>query len=61
MEKSDTVVAVFADHKVAEAAVKKLTAAGFEMKNLSVVGKGWNSRACPRLKQASCSARVTVQ
>jgi len=36
--KSDTVIAVFADHNAAETAVKKLTAAGFEMKNLSVVG-----------------------
>src|SRR6185312_5115993 len=34
---------VFADHPAAEAAVKKLTAAGFEMKNLSVVGKGFHS------------------
>ena len=41
MEKSDTVVAVFADHPAAEAAVKKLTAAGIDMKNLSVVGKGY--------------------
>lgn len=43
MEKVDTVVAVFADHSAAEAAVKKLTAAGFEMKNLSVVGKGYHT------------------
>lgn len=40
MEGSDTLVAVFPEHAAAEAAVKKLTAAGFEMKNLSVVGKG---------------------
>ena len=43
MEKADTVIAVFADHKAAETAVKKLTAAGFEMKNLSVVGKGYHT------------------
>ncbi len=43
MEKTDTVIAVFADHNAAEAAVKKLTAAGFEMKNLSVVGKGYQT------------------
>ena len=43
MEKVDTVIAVFADHPAAEAAVKKLTAAGFEMKNLSVVGKGYHT------------------
>ena len=45
MEKTkiDSVVAVFTDHNAAEAAVKKLTTAGFEMKNLSVVGKGYHS------------------
>jgi hypothetical protein len=43
MENTDTVVAVFADHQAAEAAVKKLTASGFEMKNLSVVGKGYHT------------------
>jgi hypothetical protein len=43
MEKIDTAIAVFADHNAAEAAVKKLTAAGFEMKKLSVVGKGYHT------------------
>jgi len=43
MEKADSVIAVFADHNAAEIAVKKLTAAGFEMKNLSVVGKGFHT------------------
>jgi len=43
MEKIDSVIAVFGDHPAAEAAVKKLTAAGFEMKNLSVVGKGYHT------------------
>jgi hypothetical protein len=43
MEISDAVVAVFADHPAAEAAVRKLAAAGFEMKNLSVVGKGYHT------------------
>ena len=43
METTDTVVAVFSDHNAAEAAVKKLTASGFEMKNLSVVGKGYHT------------------
>jgi len=43
MEKTDTVIAVFADHEAAESAVKKLTAGGFEMKNLSVVGKGYHT------------------
>ncbi|HQT80008.1 MAG TPA: DUF1269 domain-containing protein [Rhodopila sp.] len=39
----DAIVAVFANHQGAEDAVKKLTAAGFEMKNLSVVGKGYHT------------------
>ncbi len=43
MEPLDTVIAVFPDHIAADAAVKKLTAAGFDMKNLSVVGKGYHT------------------
>ena len=43
MEQADAVIAVFADHQAAEAAIKKLTAAGFDMKNLSVVGKGYHT------------------
>ena len=43
METADTAIAVFADHQAAETAVKKLTADGFEMKNLSVVGKGYHT------------------
>lgn len=43
MEIANSVVAVFADHDAAEAAVKRLSAAGFEMKNLSVVGKGYHT------------------
>ena len=43
MDVDDAVVAVFPDHSEAEAAVKKLTAAGFEMKHLSVVGKGYHT------------------
>jgi len=39
----DTAVAVFADHKGAETAIKKLTDDGFKMKNLSVVGKGYHT------------------
>jgi hypothetical protein len=41
--KTDSVIAVFVDHPAAEAAVKKLLAAGFETKNLSVVGKGYHT------------------
>jgi hypothetical protein len=43
MEILDSVVAVFDDHQSADAAVKKLTDAGFEMKHLSVVGKGYHT------------------
>ncbi len=43
MGRTDSVIAVFADHQAAEAAVKELAAAGFEMKNLSVVGKGYHT------------------
>jgi hypothetical protein len=43
MQTVDTVIAVFADHPAAEAAVKELAAAGFAMKTLSVVGKGYHT------------------
>jgi hypothetical protein len=43
MKTTDSVIAVFGDHTGAETAVKQLTAAGFEMKNLSLVGKGYHT------------------
>ena len=43
METYQTAIAIFADHDAAEKAVKKLAAAGFDMKNLSVVGKGYHT------------------
>src|SRR6202789_3559500 len=43
MEKVDSVIAVYSDHNAAEDATKKLAASGFEMNNLSVVGKGYHS------------------
>lgn len=43
MENSHTAVSVFANHDEADAAIKKLSAAGFEMKKLSVVGKGYHT------------------
>ena len=43
MENSDTIIAVFHEHSAAEMAIKKLTADGFDMKNLSVVGKGYHT------------------
>jgi hypothetical protein len=43
MENTDTVIAVFHEHSAAEMAIKKLTSDGFDMKNLSVVGKGYHT------------------
>lgn len=43
VELTDSTVATYADHQAAEAAVKTLLAAGFEMKNLSVIGKGYHT------------------
>ena len=43
MDKFETAIAVFPSHDAAEVAVKTLTAAGFPMKNLSVVGKGYHT------------------
>ncbi len=36
-------VASFADHTLAEGAVKRLTGAGFDIKSLSLVGKGYHT------------------
>lgn len=43
MQDAGALIAVFDDHRPAEMAVKELIAAGFDMKRLSVVGKGYNS------------------
>jgi hypothetical protein len=43
MQDSDAVIAVFAGHDAAEAAVKKLADGGFEMRKLSVIGKGYHT------------------
>ena len=43
MENLDTAIAVFADHQAAETAIKKLAQAGFEMKNLSIIGQGYHT------------------
>ncbi len=43
MSAPDSVIAVFADHDAAEKAIKKLAAAGFAMKHLSVIGKGYHT------------------
>ncbi len=43
MQEPNSVIAVFADHQGAQAAVKKLAAEGIEIKHLSVVGKGYHT------------------
>ena len=43
MKTDDAAVAIFANHHAAEVAVKQLAVAGFDMKNLSVVGKGYHT------------------
>jgi hypothetical protein len=43
MANVDTAIAVYADHAAAEAAIRKLTAAGFAIKHLSIVGKGYHT------------------
>jgi hypothetical protein len=43
MYQIETVIGVFPDHQSAETAVKSLADAGFQMKDLSLVGKGYHS------------------
>lgn len=43
MLQSESVIAVFGEHKEADAAVKKLMSAGMAVENLSIVGKGYHS------------------
>lgn len=40
---SDTTIATFTDHAAADAAVKRLAAAGFDIKNLSILGRGYHT------------------
>jgi hypothetical protein len=39
----DTLIAVFANHRLAETAVKKVADSGFDMKQLSIVGQGYHT------------------
>lgn len=43
MSNHDAVVAVFSHHSEADAAVRKLSDAGFDMKYFSIVGKGYHT------------------
>ncbi len=43
MTAKDATIGIFIDHQSAEAAIKKLVAGGFGMKDLSIVGKGFHT------------------
>ncbi len=43
MNTKDTLIATFPDHMAADAAVRALAASGFDVKNISVVGKGYHT------------------
>jgi hypothetical protein len=47
MERTDIAVARFAHHTEAEAAVKTLAQAGYDMKQLSIVGRGYHTEEHP--------------
>lgn len=47
MTKENTCVAIFKTHETAEQAVKDLQKAGFDMKKLSIVGKGYHTEEEP--------------
>ena len=42
-DNTDSIVAVFANHEAAESAVKKLAEDGFDMKHLTIIGKGYHT------------------
>ena len=44
MEATESVIAVFRNHHSADTAIKNLISEGFEMRNLSVVGKGFHTK-----------------
>ena len=43
MQKTDIAVAVYDSHEKAEAAVRELARAGFDMKSISIVGKDYHT------------------
>ena len=53
---NDSVIAVFDDHNAAGAAVKRLSASGFDMKSLSVVGTGYHIEERSRASTMSATA-----
>jgi len=47
MSKNQALIAVFDSHSKAEEAIKELDRSGFDMKKLSIVGKGYHSEEHP--------------
>lgn len=47
MEKDNAIIAVFDTHVQAEQAIKELEKSGFDMKKLSIVGRGYHSEEQP--------------
>ena len=47
MTTNNAVVAVFASHPAAEAAIRKLAASGLDLKHFSIVGKGYHTEENP--------------
>jgi len=43
MNQNNSIVAIYASHTAAEAAVKELQQSGFDMKKLSIVGRGYHT------------------
>ncbi len=43
MKDTNSVVAIYSDHSAAEAAIRELQKSGFNMQQLSIVGKGYHS------------------
>ena len=43
MNKDNSVVAIYPSHMGAEAAIKELQQSGFDMKKLSIVGRGYHT------------------
>ena len=43
MSQHDAIVAVYAEHDAAEAAIRKVAEAGFDMKHFSIVGHGYHT------------------
>lgn len=47
MTETDPVIAVFSSHEEADSAVRTLGKSGFDIRKLSIVGKGYHSEEQP--------------